>query len=100
MAPTSARAGPAPYPFRLGLVSDVGQTFNSSTTMEHLLVRAQAAIQQTAGVQSIVRPCSGQGPHRGCFPLHWFGTPLLTASEPSHHKRRLRARNAAAWSMV
>ena len=42
MLPTSARAGPAPYPFRLGLVSDVGETFNSSTTMEHLLVCLRA----------------------------------------------------------
>ncbi len=42
VAPTSACAGPAPYPFRLGLVSDVGQTFNSSTTMEHLMVRSGA----------------------------------------------------------
>ena len=40
--PTSAHAGPTPYPFRLGLVSDVGQTFNSSTTMDHLLVRLPA----------------------------------------------------------
>jgi hypothetical protein len=40
--PTSVHSGPAPYPFRLGLVSDVGQTMNSSTTMDHLLVRAGA----------------------------------------------------------
>ena len=39
--PTSVHSGPAPYPFRLGLVSDVGQTMNSSTTMDHLLVRAE-----------------------------------------------------------
>ena len=27
------------YPFRLGCIADVGQTFNSSTTLAHLLVR-------------------------------------------------------------
>ena len=37
--PASASSGPAPYPFNIGCIADLGQTFNSSTTLARLLVR-------------------------------------------------------------
>ena len=45
------------YPFRLGCIADVGQTFNSSTTLQRLLVSPlartcrQLVIAGTAGLR-------------------------------------------------
>ena len=38
--PASANSGALPYPFNIGCIADLGQTFNSSTTLANLLVRA------------------------------------------------------------
>ena len=38
--PRSLASGPSPYPFDFGMMADLGQTFNSTTTLANLLVRA------------------------------------------------------------
>ena len=38
--PRSLASGPSPYPFDLGMMADLGQTYNSTTTLANLLVSA------------------------------------------------------------
>jgi len=42
------------YPFRLGCIADVGQTFNSSTTLQRLLVRSLLDHHDTVGLRMTV----------------------------------------------
>ena len=57
-------AGPSsakPFPFRLGLIADLGQTANSSTTVQHLQA-SNSQIFTLIGGASAVSLCTASSP--------------------------------------